>query len=192
MIHIRQCSIKIHADAIDEMQKIVDEDTAPEEEADAVLAELLHLALTSNNERAKSLALSVQAKQCKTARALFQVDGSEDEMEEDIGSDPYMAAAGWEGCSETWDQLFSHVDLPAAPTGSASKVVTAGPAVAKPEGAVRKTVDKIHKDAAAQRSMRDKILAQAARNVKRTSGKPQEGEQSAVGFPQIGEDPEDY
>ena len=88
--------------------------------------------------------------------------------------------------------MFSHVDLPAAKAASASKGVAASLAAAKPDGAVRKTVDKIHKDAAAQRSMREKILAQAARNVKRTSGMPQEGANSGMGFPQIGEDPEEY
>ena len=181
-------TIKTNSEAIDEMQKLIDEDAGPDEESDVVLAELLHLAMTSNNERAKKLAQALQAKQGKTARALFQVDDSEDEME-DTGTDPYMAAAGWEGGQESWDQMFSHIDVPAAPTASASKVVAAGPAVAKQEGSVRKTVDKIHKD---QRGMRDKILAQAARNCRRTTGKPLEGESFEMGFPQIGENREDY
>ena len=60
---------------------------------------------------------------------------------------------------------------------------------ASQEGAVKKTVDKIQKD---QKSMRDKMLAQAAKNCKKVAGVPVEAEGLELGFPAIAADPEDY
>ena len=117
------------------------------------------------------------------------MDDSEEEMD-DLGSDPYMNTSGWDGGHDSWDQMFSHLGEPAVPVTGGSKAAAAGSAATKAEGAVKKTVEKIHQS---QKGMRDKLLAQAAKTCKRvTAGKPLESESLELGFPQIGENPEDY
>ncbi len=186
-------AIATNSESIRDMERLLEEDLAGQhEDEDAQLAELLHLALSSNNMRAKQLALAMKAKQgtAKTARALFQE--SEDEMEADAGTDPYQAveAVGWEGGQETWDQMFSHIDQQhVAPIVGASKASSSSQPNAKPAGAVKLSVEKIHKD---QRSMRERMLVQAARTAKKLAGKTSDSEEQAVGFRQIAENPEDY
>ncbi len=181
-------TIATNSENIRDMQRLLDEEAAGHEDDDDVqLAELLHLALSSNNERAKQLAQAVQAKQ-KTARALFQE--SEDEMDE-VGFDPYMApvSSGWEGGQDTWDQMFSHFDQQAASSVGVSKASAVVQVTVKPDGAVKKSVEKIHKD---QRGMRDRMLAQAAKTAKKIASKSMESDGQLLGFPQIGDNPEDY
>jgi hypothetical protein len=186
-------AIATNSESIRDMERLLEEDMAgQQDDEDAQLAELLHLALSSNNMRAKQLALAMKAKQgtAKTARALFQE--SEDEMEEDVAADPYQAVetAGWEGGQDTWDQMFSHIDQQqAAPSGGAGKASAVVQPNAKTAGAVKLSVEKIHKD---QKSMRERMLAQAAKTAKKLAGKTSETEDQSAGFPQIADNPEDY
>ena len=187
-------TIATNTDSIKEMQRLFDEDVTTDECGDLELAELLKLALSSNNEKAKSLAQSVLAKKVKLEGPSF-VEDSGDDMDAADG-DPYEAVSGYNADLASWDQMFSHLSPgeAGASTIGGSKAASSGhAATASLEPSfVKGKIDKIQSNQRGQ-ALRGKLLAQANKACqKAAANKLMEQESAAVGFPQIGMDPEEY
>ena len=182
---------------IKEMQRQFDVDAAAMDEGgDSELAELLKLALSSNHEKAKTLAQSFLAKKVTSEGPSFSVEDSEDDDMNAAEGDPYQAASGYNADPTSWDQMFlpeSHgSEAVVSSIGGSKAASTSHAATASGESSfVKGKIDKIQSDQRSQ-AMKEKMLARANRTCKKAAATKLEQESAAVEFPQIGTDPEEY